>query len=66
MTIDEACQKLREHLGDDEVFIVTHDGSSIKVTVNFIYRLSEVTDLQGTWEGYPVNPPGNRGRVSCW
>ena len=62
MTIDEAVKKLEEHLGDPEVFSVRHDGVKIIVDVNFIYRVEDVTQLGGTWEGYPIST----GRRSCW
>jgi hypothetical protein len=62
MSIDEAVSKLAERLGDPEVFVIRHDGKTIKVDVNFIYRVKEVTDLGGTWEGYPLST----GRRSCW
>lgn len=62
MTIDEAVTKLAEHLGDPEVFNIRHNGSVIIVDVNFIYRVKDVTDLGGTWEGFPVST----GRRSCW
>lgn len=59
MDIDEAVVKLAEHLGDPDVFIIRHDGKTITVDVNFIYR---VTDVPHEWEGYPVST----GRKSCW
>ncbi len=62
MTIEEAVQKLSDHLGDPEVFHVYHNGRSISVRVNFVYRTKDVTDLGDTWEGFPLN----LGRVSCW
>lgn len=54
--------KLAEHLGDPEVFIISHDGKVITVVVNFVYRYKDVKDLNGMWEGYPVST----GRISCW
>lgn len=62
MSIDEAVVKLAEHLGDPEVFIIRHDGTTIFVDVNFIYRVKEVEALKGQFEGYPVST----GRRSCW
>lgn len=62
MNIDEAVEKLKNYLGDSEIFIVRHDGKSITVDVNFIYRVKEVTELGGSWEGYPLST----GRRSCW
>lgn len=62
MTINEAAMKLAEHLGDPEVFIISHDGKVITVVVNFVYRYKDVKDLNGMWEGYPVST----GRISCW
>ena len=62
MKIDEAVEKLETHLGDKEVFHVRHDGKEIIVSVEFIYRLKEIQNLNGVWEGFPVTT----GRVSCW
>lgn len=62
MTIQEATESLVKHLNDEEAFYVRHDGTSIIVTVNWIYRLPEVQKLNGVWEGFPVT----MGRVSCW
>jgi len=62
MTIVEAVASLEKQLGDPEVFIIRHDGKTITVDVNFIYRVKEVTDLGGVWEGYPIST----GRRSCW
>jgi hypothetical protein len=62
MSIDEAVEKLEKHLNDSEAFVIKHNGKAITVNVNFIYRVKEVTDLGGTWEGYPLST----GRRSCW
>ena len=62
MTIEEAVTELEKHLGDPEVFQIRHDGTRIVVDVTFIYRVKEVTDLGGVWQGYPVST----GRRSCW
>ncbi len=62
MTIDEAVASLEKKLNDPEVFIVSHDGKSIIVKVNFIYRYNEVKALGDTWEGFPLQ----FGRISCW
>jgi len=62
MSIDEAVEKLQEHLGEPDVFFVRHNGEKIIVNVNFIYRTEDVKKLGGTWEGYDVSV----GRRSCW
>ncbi len=62
MSIEEAVVKLEKHLGDPEIFIIRHDGKTIRVDVNFIYRVKDVQDLNGVWEGFPVET----GRRSCW
>ena len=59
MSIDEAVVSLEKKLGDSEVFNVRHDGNTIIVNVNFIYRVNEVPD---EWEGFRVVT----GRRSCW
>jgi hypothetical protein len=70
--IDEAVVSLTKRLNcaagmeDEGVFCVRHDGKDIIVDVNFIYRLKDVTDLGGSWEGYHVVTGQGRGRVSCW
>lgn len=62
MSIDEAVASLTKHLGDEDVFIIKHDGKTITVDVNFIYRVKEVQDLGGVWEGFPISTR----RRSCW
>lgn len=62
MSIDEAVKSLAHHFGDEEVFVIRHDGTTITVDVTFIYRVKEVEALNGVWEGFPVMT----GRRSCW
>ena len=66
MTIEEAADSLQKHLTlnpeDEGIFCVSHNGTALIVSVNFIYRVEDVTKLNGQWEGFPII----RGRVSCW
>jgi hypothetical protein len=62
MSIDEAVISLMKHLGEEDVFTVRHDENYIIVDVNFIYRVKDVQNLGGMWEGFPVTT----GRRSCW
>ena len=72
MTIDQAVESLKTKLNagpgqeDEEVFIVRHDGTSLLVDVNFIYRVEDVKKLGDTWEGYPLVCGGGKSRISCW
>jgi hypothetical protein len=48
-------------LGEEGVFKVRIVGGTLMVDV-VIYRVKDVTALNGQWEGYPVSV----GRKSCW
>jgi hypothetical protein len=62
VTIEEAAESLRQRLGEPDIFTVTPDGGSLRVSVVFIYRVDDVKALGDAWEGYPIK----FGRVSCW
>jgi hypothetical protein len=62
MSINEAVESLRQKLGEPDVFIVRHDGTTITVDVNFVYRVEEVKALGDKWQDFPLQI----GRRSCW
>ncbi len=62
MTIDEAVISLQARPGEPDIFQVRHNGTTIIVDVQLIYRVKEVTDLGPNWEGFPLST----GRKSCW
>lgn len=62
MAIEDAAEKLRQHLGEPDVFTVRHVDGRIVVDVHFIYRVKEVEALGGRWEGFEVTT----GRRSVW
>jgi hypothetical protein len=72
MTIEEAVESLKAKLNtnqgqeDEGIFIVRHDGTSILVDVEYIYRVEDVKKLGDTWEGFPLICGGGKTRISCW
>lgn len=66
MSIQEAAESLKGYLTkdpeDEGVFCVSVNGEVLEVRIEWIYRVSEVEALNGTWKGFPVKIC----RRSCW